>query len=202
VDWHRARVLFEAGWNPPSIAKLFTEEGASITRQAIAKRANKEGWTRCQEEEGAQAASAVPARQTAPAPASSRFLVPLTAEAEEALADSLRNGCTERIAAKRIGVTLDALTAWKDGDPAFAKRLEQAAADFAGESLGRIVAAGKRGDWKADQFMVQNHPLTKDEFGEKGKGGNGGLIVNLKFDLQRGAVPREEDIITIEPLGR
>ena len=88
--------------------------------------------------------------------------------------------------------------AWME-DPTFKNQTKHALGVFASKHMGNIAQAADRGEWRAAEALLKLAPDTRNDFGGQERGGNGGLVVKLKFDLVRGAIPNPEDIIDITP---
>lgn len=216
VPWNEIKRLYEAGKAANAIAKDMTAQGDKISKQAILKRAGREGWkvnpsavkvrgvaTAWEEAELPPTATG---NQLMAGPSRSATQIAnwgrRTPENAVRILTNLAEHGDIKLAAQAAGIHPDTLKRWRESDADFAGQVESAQAQFLQTRLGNVVRAGDRGDWKADQWLLSKNEVTKDTYGEVNSGGTGGITVNLKFDLQRGAIPRDEDIIEIEAVSQ
>ena len=179
VDW----AAIEAGWRAgETMGSLGRRHG--VSRQAISKRARKEGWTPSDD------ALAIAATTTA-----QRIARPVTGPDHRLAAsgtrspavmqrvlDILATGGTIPLAARRIGMSPDNLRDWLRDDEPFRLAADAAAAEFGSGLVERIADAGKRGDWRADAHLLDRHPATRDEFGPRhaeGVQGPGPILIQI-----------------------
>jgi hypothetical protein len=221
VDRSRIHSLYTNGASPYSIANMLKEEGTKLSKQAIMQRAEREGWKapaaikRSPDNKSANSQTSVtatpsPAPQASkpaavPAPvqkatAGSALTLEMPPERKEVIRNIAEVGSC-KYASLALGVDEDTFTEWLQ-DPNFKAQTKTALGVFAAKNLGNIAKAADRGEWRAAEALLRLSPDTRDDFAPQEKAGKGGLVVNFKFDLVRGAIPREEDIITIEQPGR
>jgi hypothetical protein len=70
------------------------------------------------------------------------------------LLEAIRNGLTQRFAAKLAGIDSSTLRDWRDSDPLFARELEAARAEFVQKHVGRIDQHSKR-NWMASAWLLE-----------------------------------------------
>jgi hypothetical protein len=70
------------------------------------------------------------------------------------LLEAIRNGLTQRFAAKLAGIHADTMRDWRDTDPLFARELEVARAEFVQKHVGRIDNHSKR-NWMASAWLLE-----------------------------------------------
>lgn len=155
-----------------------------VSRQAISKRAKKEGWSPTAD------AAVIAATDTA-----RRLAHPVTGADHRLVAEGRRSpatmqrvldmiaaGASVALAARRVGMSPDALHDRFRADHAFKQAAEAAGADFGAGLVERIADAGKRGDWRADAHLLDRHPATRDEFGPRpaqGAEGTGPILIQI-----------------------
>lgn len=216
VPWNDIKRLYEAGKPANAIAKDMTAQGDKISKQAILKRAKREGWANnpqaAKVRQAAEAWQPIAAthsqtgNQLATGPDRSATQIAnwgkrTLENAAHILAQVELTG-DQKLAARSAGIHPDTLKRWRESDSDFAEQLDAANAKFCAEHIGNVSKASERGDWKAAERLLSVNPMTKEDWGGSGQAGHGGITVNLKFDLQRGAIPRDEDIIEIEAVGQ
>lgn len=164
VNWTEIEACVRAGEAMGSVARRI-----GVSRQAISKRAKKEGWSSTADAE-VIAATDTARRLARPATGADRRLV---AEGRRSPAtmqrvlDMLATGASVAMAARRVGMSPDALHDWFRADVEFKRAAEAAGADFGAGLVERIAEACKRGDWRADAHLLERHPATRDEFGQR-----------------------------------
>jgi hypothetical protein len=216
VPWNEIKRLYEAGKAANAIARDMTAQGNKISKQAILKRSNREGWASnpqaAKVREAAEkwqpivATHSQTGNQLATGPSRSATQIAnwgkrTPENAAHILAQVELTG-DQRLAARSTGIHPDTLKRWRDDDQDFADQLDAANAKFCQAQVGYVVEAGKRGDWKASDKLLQVNPMTREDWGGTGQGGGHGLVVNFRFDLNRGAIPCDEDIIEIETVSQ
>ena len=213
LPWPTIQARYAAGESASALAK---ELGCS--RQAIAKRAKKEGWWDFDR-------IASPAPETKSDPVTPEPVTPQTTEpvtqtpppiivhkgkgkspldryglrtTENAeLAVSLATeGKTYVMIAARLGMTPSALKQWRDDDSAFNTALQDAMGVYVGERMDDVTKAAQRGDARAAQWTIERHPLTREELGS-GRDGSGGMTV-VVVNVPRSA----EQLAEFEATGR
>ena len=209
LPWPTIQARYAAGESASTLAR---ELGCS--RQAIAKRAKREGWW-----DFDRIASQVPETKSEtvtpePAPTATDPVTPpivihngsrkssldrygnRTPENKAEILRLAAGGATFNTMAARAGMNPSALKAWRDAEPEFEMAIQDAMSRYIEARMGNINAAADRGDARAAQWAVERHHLTRDELGS-GSAGNGGptiIVVN---------VPRSgEQLAEFEATGR
>ncbi len=162
-DWPLIRAGYERGLTPNELADTIPN---SPTRQAIAKRAAKEGWQ--------------VARLPDNTPAT---VLEGDAATKAVILQNVRNGVGLGIAAQAAGVHENTLYNWRQSDVAFGEAILAARAAFIQTNIKRVNDAGER-DWKAASYLLERSPETKDQFSQKSEGG--GTTIVLKIDRTEG----------------
>lgn len=179
VNWTEIEACVRAGEAMGSVARR-----VGVSRQAISKRAKKEGWSPTADA-GVIAATDTARRLAQPVTGADRRLA---AEGRRSPAimqrvlDMLATGASVAMAARRVGMSPDALHDWFRADVAFKQAADAAGADFGAGLVERIADAGKRGDWRADAHLLDRHPATRDEFGPRlaeGVQGAGPILIQI-----------------------
>jgi hypothetical protein len=70
------------------------------------------------------------------------------------LVEAIRNGLTQRFAAKLAGIHPETMREWRSSDPLFARELEAARAEFVQKHVGRIDHHSKR-NWMASAWLLE-----------------------------------------------
>jgi len=171
VNWNLIKPRWENGETSTQIAR-----DVDVTRQAIDKKAKKEGWQ----------------RQSADSPmnwlqlaentyiCASKSSDKRTPGIVGAILDSISRGVPQGIAAKMVGVSPSTLTKWKREDPELVRLMSMAGSQAVDVYVQLIRKAGER-DWKAVRFLLENHPEAAEDYGQKSKS-SGPLIVNFGFE--------------------
>ena len=188
APWLEIKARIISGETPYRIEKDLNNRGIKITRQGIAKRAKKEGWEPDGNGGYLSVAENLPITQREDHGVSRGLR---TAERVASILQALHDGAPEYLAAEANGIAAKTLTEWKKEDPQFAAAVHQARM---GNLVGQVKVihdAGKRGDWKAADRLLQVAPETKEVFGASGGGG-----VTIVLNIQRG---QTEDCIDVTP---
>ena len=178
-DWPYIRLRYESGETAYTISKRM---GGKPSKQAIMKRAAKEGW------EQGQASPELPARLPIVAAALNVESRKLTDEVLQIILGMVANGSPEGIAAQAAGIHPTTLIDWKKQDPRLKDAIHRARAGKLSEWIARIDSASQK-DWKAAQALLQAAPETRDQFGKTdGKGSKLEIVININ----------REDGVTVE----
>ena len=184
LDWVKIRAAWEAGQSFGSLSRLH-----KVTRQAVTKRARKEGWI--------LTTDAADIRETLTAQRAENLAThhdirvasgKKTAANIQRVLDMIGSGATVTLCAQRIGMERAELHVWLASDPEFAQLVEEARAKLAMSRIGRIEAASER-DWRAALALLERDPTTREQFAPPrpaDSGGGGGAItlnINLPADL-------------------
>lgn len=161
INWTEIEANFRAGSSMGSLARR-----SGVSRQAVSKRAKKAGWTLTAQAE--TIAETDTARRIAQLVTGADHRIAAEGRRSPAIIqrilDMLHAGATIALAARRVGMSPDALHDWFRADDAFREAAEAAGADFGAGLVERIAEAGKRGDWRADAHLLERHPATRDDF--------------------------------------
>ncbi len=188
VDWASIRIEWEAGGSASDIARRHP-----VTRQAIEHRRNRYSWVR---DEAAAALCETPTgkRVTAPQNRHDRKLI---ANGKRSLANMrlilevLASGGSPKLAAQRTGMAADTLREWLASDAEFARLAEAAQAEAGVRAIERVTAAGTRGDWRADAYLLEKMPATREDFAPRPSGApmeGAGVAVQIVFRTDAGAL--------------
>lgn len=194
-DWNRIRTRYEQGDSARAIARDSTEAGAKISHTAINKRARREGWKRPDEDGNPATAAAryleMP-RDDQHRPVMFNKDTPAT---RAAILQDIESGLTLKLACQHAGVSIESAERWKEADGDFAAEIARAEARKVNRRLSRIEEAGKRGDWKADAWLVERSPESKPEFGNANERNAGFGQINVILN-----VPVPEPVVMPETI--
>ena len=177
VNW----IAMKAEWEGGKTSYRLSQE-YPVTRQAIDKRAKKEGWSR-------DAGNQQPGGWLAVAEQTNIIDEPRVGATPEKLAgilEALSAGGTQEIACRANGISPDTFRRWCERDKALAHAVDAAKSQRALKRIGNIEKAGDRGDWKASAYLLERDEQTKGSFG--GHTGSGGITIVLN-------IPREPETI-------
>ena len=192
VDWIEIRrMVLEEGTPLRQLAVRY-----SVSRQAIHKRAMKEGWI-------------VPKQVRTPL-LESRLIESgtlghvawkATPGVLAAYVKHLSEGMPKRTAAAMVGVARQTIEEWRDKDKNFDAACQAATAHWAKTRIKNINNAGDRGDWRADSWLLERHPETRTDFqGPKAEGGTTIQVV-LNIPLPKLALPGDDakviEVVTV-----
>lgn len=170
-DWPYIRMRYEAGETAYTISQMM---GGKPSKQAIAKRAAKEGW------EQSESSSLAVARQL---PSVKRALgvtqSKRTPETVAAIAELLSEGATLEIAARSCGVHPETLSDWRRDDPQLRLFLDRARAGSLAECELVIHEAARKGDWKAAMAKLGSAPETREHYGKHEQGSRLEVVINI-----------------------
>lgn len=171
VDWNLIKADFDSGLSLGECVKRQIERGVSVTKHAIQKRRDKEGWS--------IEAALVKATERLPsviAQATGQSISRIkTPETAQKILNSLRAIPNYAAAAAHANISRAALDDWRK-EPEFQELCDQAIGLSAADDIIRIKDAGAR-DWKAAAYTVERNPLTKGEFAAKESGGTNIQVV-------------------------
>lgn len=178
VDWNDVRSRWECGDSSHQISKDYP-----ITRQAIDKRAKKEGWKRgvanvtlSRDQRRAAATlnndSARPVLRGKRTPENARRAVELR-----------KLGMTQEEIAKALGMSPSNLSQWLNSDESFLTTFHDSYTDFKERHLRVFEEAAARGDWRASDRRLQiAEPATYG--GGTGEKGGVTVVLNINRDEQ------------------
>lgn len=185
-----------AGESENAIASDFQKRGQYITRQAIAKRRKREGW---HEEANPLILPAAGNPPSFDHLAGMKHWGKRSEENATKVVGWLQATGNLRLAAKSVGVEQAALSQWMSDDPQFAAEVERANIEFCLARIDEIVAAGRRGDWKASEKLLALHPLTREDFAAADSEGKG-VTINLQFNVAREAVQADSQVVEVKAI--
>lgn len=166
-DWRAIRSRFLAG---EKISHISRDMGGKPSVSAIWKKAQKENWEAFRE-------------------GNPKANIPLRPDQDETkgkVLEFLAQGATLKLAAQAAGIHPDTLTNWRKSNPDFRDACDQARGRFAADHLAVIDQAGRAGDVKASQWLIERHPETRADYAPiKGEPGGGGIQIVLN-------IPRSE----------
>jgi hypothetical protein len=167
-DWNAIQRLYEDGRTAYAIAQM---EGMP-TKQAISYRAKRGNWD--QNKVVAQALPPLPTISPSKA----------TPECVSRILSHLRNGATLRLACAQEGITDAYLRDLRNREPALDAQVQSAMAAYVAGKVRQIETAADR-DWKAAAYLVDRHPLAREEYRTrettKGEGGIQ-IVLNIQRD--------------------
>lgn len=200
-DWRKIRALYETGTTPYRIEQQI---GGRPTRQAIEKRARKEGWKGSERVPATKEVATVTERHTVATAAMERIRTELPDArllSDNALSDALKayeDTGNHAVAAAMASVHRETWRRWRETSPALRAEIEAICARKAAKSWQRIDSAAKRGDWKADEWLLRNNAVTKDSVSDKpGAAANVGIQVVLNMP-KPGELP-DVQVIDVTP---
>ena len=201
VDWIEIENRIRSGEKVFVIAKDY-----DLSRQAIDKRAKKNGWIRSQKAVQVAKINAKVAKGEIKSATKHNATLSTkrnhvqrfdkdTPDTKDAILQLLKEGNPRMIAAQCAGVSLDSLNRWVDRDDQFALLVRQAESVAVADRLQRISeASSKRGDWKADTWILER--THKQIFGnENNKLGAMNLHININRDTSLEPVTIEAETV-------
>lgn len=162
IDRAAANAAYAAGASLSAIAR---QQG--VSRQAIAAVQKAEGWERSAEMLRL-GATATGKRLLSPASKADRALVHQGKRdflAMQAVVRTVAAGGSRSMAAAAAGISGELLRQWLIEDPDFLREVERAEAEKGLRRIGRLEAAGERGDVTADRFLLTSDPSSRREWG-------------------------------------
>lgn len=196
ADWALIKRRYEEGLSAPAIEKEITVNGKpKVSRQAILKRARKEGWLHGSTSVVPMAAVVSSAGTLEPTSLGDlideRAVVLfdlLNADGKKAITRyglnmalrSYATGNGHAVAAGNAAVSADTWQRYRDGLPQLEQTIVEIQARHAMELTGSIDDARKRGDWKAAEALLKTNPLTRPDWQQAEKG-NTGVAIQISF---------------------
>lgn len=188
-DWPLIRTRFEAG---ESLGQISRSLGGHPSKQAISKRARKEGWQVY--DPGEKAVDVVDGVDAPLMLLSSGQWGKCTPENKARVINALREGATYKIAAALIGISDRTLREWRQKDPGFAAMCEAAQAEDMQETMATLKRMS-RTDPNIAKFRAQRHRLTRDEYGndepDRFIGNTFNVLGRLSLGIERPRKPIE-----------
>jgi DNA invertase Pin-like site-specific DNA recombinase len=201
VDWDEIKQRVQAGEGYSSVAKDY-----AVSRQAITKRCNKEGWisdkpittavrrqlrkrNQMQPSATAQPVAVQPAEAIEAKPSAT---VAVRDDKKAAVLDLLADGVPKIHAAQAVGVHENTLTRWLNDDAEFGGKVRAAESAAVAVRVRRIGKAGEK-DWRADSWYLER--TQRATFGsDAGKGGGLAVQINIMRD-------GEPEVVDVTPAG-
>ncbi len=171
IDWDQVRLRFEAGQTPYAISQ---DLGGRPSKQGIAKRAHKEGWTR--RENALSIAEQLPIVERARALTGP---TKCTAERIAFVLELVGKGSPIKLAASAAGISDKTLKRWMADDPQLEEQVRQARAGKLSEWISHIDRHSER-DWKAADRLLQVSP----DAGDFNQVNTGGITIVLNIDRE------------------
>ena len=175
TDWTTIRAEYEEGISLRELARRH-----NLTHKAVQKRRDKEGWSLESRHKAAAATlpSVIPISEGGDRrPVATKR----SATTAERILESFHKGLPKATAAALAGIDPRTLDTWLSDDAAFAALAQEAQEAWHASKLANIDAAGDRGDWKADAYRLERHPMTREAYAQKNTAGIN-LQVNLNID--------------------
>jgi len=191
VPWPEIRDRYLGGESATYLATQY-----EVSRQAIIKRARKEGWARDSRTVRKPVAVSTHVTRPVEVPESvgrnmspkDRYGLRTRANARTAL-ELARQGMPVTAIAACCGMTASAFKHWRNAELDLETALQAAYADYCFELLETINEAADRGDVSAAIWLLERHPLTRDDYGKRKASDDGGLHVIVR--VPRAAPPAE-----------
>lgn len=184
VDWSLIKADFDSGCSIRECVRRQCDRGVKITKRAIEKRRDREGWdTKAQMALATQRLPSVVAQATGQS--ISRLRTP---EIAQKILASLRTTPNYAAAAAIAGISRATLDEWRNAEPEFQELCDQAMALSAADDIEQIKNAGKR-DWKASAYLAERNPATKADYAQK----DSGTTINVMLNIDRA----EPETITV-----
>ena len=186
VDWRQIKADFDAGNSIRECVRLQCARGVKITKRAIEKRRDKEGWdTKSAAYAAATRLPSVIAQATGVATTTVR-----TEARAKSIIESFQKGLPQRTAARLAGIAENSLIDWRKDDEVFDSLCDSAIEAWHAQMVSHVDAAAPR-DWKAAQWRLQSHNKTKQDYADK----SSGTMIQVNLNLGR---TEEAPALTIE----
>lgn len=210
IDWAEIEARFNNGLSAYTLAKEY-----DISRQAINKRAIREGWPAVKHKVKLARAVVKAVRQpevtkkvTSEVTTEARqpLAIPITrhrhvqkfdkdtVETREAILALLRDGNPKVIATQASGVSLETFNMWLKNDLILSAMVREAESMAVVQRLQNIQKAGNRGDWKADSWYLER--THRETFGSN-EIKNGALAVQINIHRDT-----DKETVTVKPTGK
>ena len=167
TDWADIRLRYQKGESLNSIA-----DSVDVTRQAIAKRRDKEGWV-------------IEAQVTGLPATIPMELITHQDERKALILKALSEGKRYKVAAGYAGVSEDSERRWRKEDESYRLAVYRAKAWHLGRLEGNIGDAADR-DWKAAAYLLERDPMTKSQYKQNTDGP--GVAVQFNIGINRDEV--------------
>ena len=194
VDWAEIEQRIQAGESFNAVSKDY-----DISRQAIQKRCNREGWISDKpltvaikrQQRELQVATMQPDATTEAVATAQPTSTQLAAGDKRAgVIELLKDGVPKKHAAHVVGVHEATLHRWIADDAAFASEVRAAESAAVALRVRRIGKAGEK-DWRADSWYLER--AHRAEFGSDSQKGGG---VAVQINIERGG---DTEVIDVTP---
>jgi transposase len=194
VDWAEIEQRIQAGESFNAVSKDY-----DISRQAIQKRCNREGWISDKpltvaikrQQRELQVATMQPDATTGSVATAQPTSTQLAAGDKRAgVIELLKDGVPKKHAAHVVGVHEATLHRWIADDAAFASEVRAAESAAVALRVRRIGKAGEK-DWRADSWYLER--TQRAEFGSDSQRGGG---VAVQINIERGG---DTEVIDVTP---
>jgi hypothetical protein len=194
VDWAEIEQRIQAGESFNAVSKDY-----DISRQAIQKRCNREGWISDKpltvaikrQQRELQVATMQPDATTGSVATAQPTSTQLAAGDKRAgVIELLKDGVPKKHAAHVVGVHEATLHRWIADDAAFASEVRAAESAAVALRVRRIGKAGEK-DWRADSWYLER--TQRAEFGSDSQKGGG---VAVQINIERGG---DTEVIDVTP---
>ena len=194
VDWAEIEQRIQAGESFNAVSKDY-----DISRQAIQKRCNREGWIsdkpltvaiKRQQRELQVATMQPDATIEAVATAQPTSTQLAAGDKRAGVIELLKDGVPKKHAAQVVGVHEATLHRWIADDAAFASEVRAAESAAVAFRVRRIGKAGEK-DWRADSWYLER--TQRAEFGSDSQKGGG---VAVQINIERGG---DTEVIDVTP---
>lgn len=196
VDWHDIKARLEAGESAYAIAKSSEGTDRRVSKQAILKRAKKEGWLPGPGKWLAATKATDTAKRIAnPQTRADQILAARgnrTPENAAEILSYLESGAPRYIAARSVGMSEDTLRDWIQADPEFSALIDRAESEYLKANFTATRKAAERGDPRAAQWNIGKHRLTREEYGDSKSGGSG---ITVNINIPRGDPGEIEGVV-------
>jgi len=167
-----------------------------ISRQAIIKRSRKEGWLDSNKKirlaekvvTGVTKEKSVTLKSV-PKPFSKYIQKHAKDKPEtiDSILGLLRSGNPRKIAVQASGISMDSFMRWLKENQSFADNVRKAESMAVADRMQNIANAGKRGDWKADTWVLER--THREIFGEKESKNNSLAVqININRDTDKESI--------------
>lgn len=178
IDWPDIIKRIQKGESQQSVA-----DAHGIARQTLAKRGTKEGWLNGQTKwlqatMQTQMAKRLQSPQTLADKANSVRGNRDPQVAASVLADVERGVAVTR-ACPANGIAYETWNDWRKAEPELNRLYRKARHTLLGNVEATIPQAAMRGDWKAAESYLRSAPESRQDWGQTGAGGPGGITVNI-----------------------
>ena len=149
IDWPSVKARFLAG---ESVRDIATSYNGLITRQAIDKRAKKEGWA-------GRALATIRMKMALIDQRGAR-----SQENAQKIISLIAEGISVQKACRSAGFSEETFRAWLADDSELDAAFEAARLDWERQRVANIARAEGRGDWKASAYRLEKHEFTADQY--------------------------------------